>query len=336
MEITAVSHRFSATRDGGEPVEILGSGLDAVTAVAFGAHAAAVLEQTPERLVVTAPAFGDTGAGRFGEVLLWADLEPTRTGVTWTWQGTPYEEIDPLDAVDTEVALSTHGVPERAERVEAAEVDTWEPAVLPREGGWLTVRGRGFSYADKATIGDMPVIELRIEDDATIHLHVPAWPGHRADEFAMPVVFIGNRGSNARPGERVLWDVDGTPTGFGPELLADGGELRVTSIGPIGSTSVDGGEDVVIDCTHVHGLSHVSLGPYFEIHDVHLSHGKVHFRAPAWADRRWTPAEGEHAPPAEVVLHVHGGHLAHNALVSWTWGGKDPHHLLQDEQLEAG
>src|SRR4051794_35054695 len=111
-EVAGVHPQFSATRAGGESVTITGAGLDQVTTVAFGPFDAAIQQHSADEIVVVAPDYRPGHGGTHGEVVVWADAEPTHTGVIWTWEGKSLDELGgPLDPLDGAVAFGSVPAP---------------------------------------------------------------------------------------------------------------------------------------------------------------------------------------------------------------------------------
>jgi len=227
LTIDSVTPHFSATRQGGEEVTITGSGLDSVTGVSFGPFDAVISEQAEGRLTVHAPGYQPGHGGHHGEVLVWVDTEPTRTGVIWTWEGKTLEELGgPLDAADQALAFGMVPAPEGhpGDPVDAAlrpahdepsaggiplyaEVDGFEPARVPFDGGWIAVRGRRFTGATAVSIGSLPCPEFEVRSDTSLVAYVPKYDindSHR-DNQPFPIVWHGDQASVSPPEAPMLF-----------------------------------------------------------------------------------------------------------------------------------
>jgi hypothetical protein len=202
-EISGIHPQFSATRDGGETVEISGLGLDAVTSVTFGPFEGEVLNRTEAQLTVRAPGYRPGWGDGHGEVIAWVDTEPAHSGVIWTWAGHSLGELGgPLDDIDTAVALGSVPAPtahpgDAVDEVlkpaesgaggaapQHAVVEGFAPTDVPRRtGGWITLHGRGFTGATQVTIGDHPCAQFEVRSDTELVVLVPPY---RYVESALP------------------------------------------------------------------------------------------------------------------------------------------------------
>ena len=241
VTIESVTPHFSATRHGGEEVTITGTGLDSVTSVSFGPFDAAIGEHAEGRLTVYAPGYQPGHGGDHGEVIVWVDTEPTRSGVTWTWEGMTLEQLGgPLDAADQALAFGmvpapvghpndpvdaalrppAHEEPAPGARPLYAEVERFEPASVPRSsGGWITVHGRRFTGATAVSIGSLPCPQFEVRSDTSLVAYVPRFaPGHN-DNQPFPIVWQGAQASVSPPNAPWLsWDTnDGATVSFAPQ-----------------------------------------------------------------------------------------------------------------------
>jgi hypothetical protein len=370
-EISSVAPQFSASRDGGEQVEITGSGLDAVTAVGFGPFAAAVVAQEEGRLVVTAPAYMPGHGGDHGEVIVWVDAEPTRTGVVWTWSGRTLEELggpmdavdqavglgswsgstgDPADPVDRAVAEAAANAPKEAapELPHQISEDTWlhsfEPQVVPAEGGWITLRGEGFHHVVQVTISnDLPCPEFRIVSDQEIQALVPAFPaGHTSEHWWGPLVKTrrgdgGVQGAAAGGANVLYWEVDGALQRIHDPREGNDVVVRILDAQPR-DVSLDGGTEVLLTgegLTDVQVTS-VSLGPWFFIDDVTNGPDGVRFRVPAWSSHTYRLHPGEPLGPVHLHIGIDGSTETVGSNIELTFGGRTIEDLVTEDHLRAG
>lgn len=233
--IDSVTPHFSASRDGGEQVTITGTGLEAVTSVSFGPFDGTIVDRAADRLTVHAPGYQPGHGGQHGEVIVWVDTEPTRSGVIWTWAGKTLEELggpldeadqalafgmvpapaaDPADPIDAALRPATPAEPAAGAKPLYAEVVGFEPATVPRAGGWITVHGQRFTGATAVSIGSLPCPDFEVRSDESLVAFVPRFPGGHNDRPPFPIVWHGEQASVSPPDAPMLfWDA-GNDVGF--------------------------------------------------------------------------------------------------------------------------
>lgn len=88
-----------------------------------------------------------------------------------------------------------------------AEVDSFEPARVPRAGGWITVHGQRFTGATAVCIGSLPCPQFEVRSDTSLVAHVPRFELHN-DNQPFPIVWHGEQASVSPPEAPMLfWDL---------------------------------------------------------------------------------------------------------------------------------
>jgi len=364
VTIASISPHHSASRHGGEHVEITGTGLAAVTKVAFGPWEGAITQQDDTKLLVTAPEYRPGWGGHHGEVIVWADIEHTRSGVIWTWEGKTLEELGgPLDAVDQAIGLAS--VPDNfgnqndpvnaaLKPADAAEpaagtappycvVDSFEPTVVPSRGDWITLHGRGFTGATGVTIGSFHCPQFEVRSDTTVVALVPQIAPGTSELTVTPYVWHGDIASFTAPNPVELRWSSGHGDNYSetiPFTTAEAAEydrehpLHIVSVNPQGSATLAGGEHVTVHGTgfEAAGVDEVYLGGHFSLRDFTVvSDTELTFTAPAWTDHVSDHKTYRHSDG--VGVHGKDGTSAMSG-VQWTWGGKTAIELEEEQRKD--